>query len=168
MPLHILISSGNRTERKRAMTDYYKLLDVSRDASAEEIKQAYRKLAKRYHPDVNQGSENAAHKFKLIHEAYDTLRSEASRQAYDDRLKQEQRTGSQAAQKGGPQADRQAHATGTGAYTPPDAASVAAEFERFFGYAPRTGKKAQKKPGKKPEGPLDADNLFSNFFGIRK
>lgn len=65
-----------------AQTDYYQLLGVARDASPEEIKRAYRKLAKQYHPDVNEGVDNEE-KFKAIGEAYDVLKDPEKRQAYD-------------------------------------------------------------------------------------
>jgi len=65
-----------------AQTDYYQLLGVARDASPEEIKRAYRKLAKQYHPDVNEGVHNEE-KFKAIGEAYDVLKDPEKRQAYD-------------------------------------------------------------------------------------
>ncbi|MGH7890367.1 MAG: DnaJ domain-containing protein, partial [Thermodesulfobacteriota bacterium] len=51
--------------------DYYKTLGVSRNASGEEIKKAYRKLARRYHPDLNSGKKEAEEKFKEIQEAYE-------------------------------------------------------------------------------------------------
>lgn len=53
--------------------DYYEILGVSKDADEKEIKKAYRKLAKKYHPDVNQGDEAAAEKFKEVSEAYEVL-----------------------------------------------------------------------------------------------
>ncbi len=63
--------------------DYYKVLGVSREASADELKDAYRRLAKRYHPDANNQSEKAAARFKEINEAYDTLSDPQKRQQYD-------------------------------------------------------------------------------------
>ena len=63
-------------------TDYYKLLGVSPDATTAQIKSAYRKLAKRYHPDVND-SPDAAEKFREITEAYDTLTDPDRRRRYD-------------------------------------------------------------------------------------
>ncbi|HWP03978.1 MAG TPA: molecular chaperone DnaJ [Gemmatimonadaceae bacterium] len=65
------------------MADYYEVLGVSRDASEEEIKQAYRRLATRWHPDRNNGSKEAEEKFKAITEAYDVLRDPQKRAAYD-------------------------------------------------------------------------------------
>ncbi len=63
--------------------DYYDILGVSRTASADELKKAYRKLAMQYHPDKNQGSEEAEKKFKEISAAYDILKDEQKRAAYD-------------------------------------------------------------------------------------
>ncbi len=63
--------------------DYYNVLGVKRDASADDIKKAYRKLARKYHPDVNQGDSAAEAKFKEINEAYEVLGDADKRQKYD-------------------------------------------------------------------------------------
>lgn len=63
--------------------DYYEILGVSKDADEKEIKKAYRKLAKKYHPDVNQGDEAAAEKFKEVSEAYEVLSDPDKRKKYD-------------------------------------------------------------------------------------
>jgi curved DNA-binding protein len=64
--------------------DHYETLGVGRDASAEEIRRAYRSLARKFHPDVNKDP-GAADRFKEISEAYDTLRDDEKRAAYDQR-----------------------------------------------------------------------------------
>ncbi|MEM7792122.1 MAG: DnaJ domain-containing protein, partial [Verrucomicrobiota bacterium] len=63
--------------------DYYETLGVSRSATADELKKAYRKLAVKYHPDKNSGDAAAEAKFKEISEAYDVLKDEEKRAAYD-------------------------------------------------------------------------------------
>jgi curved DNA-binding protein len=65
------------------MEDYYKLLGIDRKASAKEIKQAYRKLARQYHPDVNPNDTSAQEKFKQINEAYEVLSDPDKKKKYD-------------------------------------------------------------------------------------
>ncbi len=80
-----------------AKQDYYAILGVQRGASAEEMKKAYRKLAMQYHPDRNPGDHKAEGKFKELNEAYDVLKDDTKRSAYD-------RFGHAAFENGGPSA----------------------------------------------------------------
>ena len=87
--------------------DYYKVLGVERNASAEEIKKAYRKLAIKYHPDKNQGNKAAEEKFKEINEANDILSDKEKRAKYDEmgeNWQQYQQQGYQGFNGGGAQA----------------------------------------------------------------
>jgi len=63
--------------------NYYEILGVDKNASQDEIKKAYRKLAKKYHPDTNPGNREAESKFKEINEAYEVLGDEEKRKKYD-------------------------------------------------------------------------------------
>src|SRR5215470_5141379 len=63
--------------------DYYELLGVDRGAAADDLKKAYRKLAMQWHPDRNPGDKAAEQKFKDINEAYDVLKDDQKRAAYD-------------------------------------------------------------------------------------
>ncbi|NLP13204.1 MAG: DnaJ domain-containing protein [Clostridium sp.] len=63
--------------------DYYKILELDKNASSEDIKKKYRKLAKKYHPDANPGNKQAEEKFKEINEAYEVLGDEEKRKKYD-------------------------------------------------------------------------------------
>jgi molecular chaperone DnaJ len=71
------------TVRKMAGKDYYGILGVNRNASERELKQAYRRLARKYHPDVNAGDRSAEARFKEINEAYEVLANKENRQKYD-------------------------------------------------------------------------------------
>jgi molecular chaperone DnaJ len=82
--------------------DYYAILGVQRKADEKEIKSAYRKLARKYHPDVNPGSKDAEEKFKEISEAYDVL-SDATKRAQYDRFGEQWKAYSRAGAGPGPE-----------------------------------------------------------------
>lgn len=90
------------------MKDPYEVLGVSRNASEEEIKQAYRRLAKQYHPDLHPGDKEAARKMQEINAAYEQLHNPAQRNAASDRAQNNTRPqgtdsyGGQAQQSGDP------------------------------------------------------------------
>ncbi len=69
--------------KKMTEKDYYELLEVSKSASGEEIKKAFHRLAMKYHPDRNPGDKEAEIRFKEINEAYEVLKDEQKRAAYD-------------------------------------------------------------------------------------
>src|ERR687897_759523 len=66
-----------------AKQDYYEILGIKRDAKPDEIKKAYRRLARKYHPDVNPGDKTAEERFKQMSEAFDVLSDPKKRAVYD-------------------------------------------------------------------------------------
>jgi curved DNA-binding protein len=68
------------------LRNYYQVLGVSRDATGEEIKKSFRKLARQYHPDVNPNNNEAEEKFKAIAAAYEVLSNKEKREQYDAEL----------------------------------------------------------------------------------
>jgi molecular chaperone DnaJ len=78
-----VINPNSECPSSMAKQDFYEVLGVSRSASAEDLKRVYRKLAMQFHPDRNAGDKSAEQKFKDINEAYDVLKDEQKRAAYD-------------------------------------------------------------------------------------
>ncbi len=82
-PVFLCLTQGRGTTRMaQTRRDYYEVLDVPRDASTDDVKKAYRRLARQYHPDVNRES-GAEERFKEINEAYEVLTDGDKRAAYD-------------------------------------------------------------------------------------
>jgi molecular chaperone DnaJ len=129
--------------------NYYDILGVKRDASDKDIKQAYRRLARKYHPDVNPGDKSAEAKFKEVNAAYEVLADKDKRQKYDQYGDQWQHA-DQFAQAGRQQAQYRDFAGGgtTFHYTQDDIGGLDSLFEEILGgargrgsrrYAPRRG-----------------------------
>ena len=118
-----------------AKADYYDQLGVDRSASAAELKSAYRKLAKKYHPDVNPGDAAAEQKFKDVSEAYEVLKDDQSRAAYDQ-------FGHAAFEQGGGFGG-QGGFGGDGGFS--GFGDIGDIFEEFFGGAGRAGRGGQRQ-----------------------
>jgi DnaJ-class molecular chaperone len=125
--------------------DYYDVLGVSRTASAEEIKRAYRKLARKYHPDRNPGDKEAEAKFKEVQQAHDVL-SDAQKRAQYDQFGADfgQAAG---ARGGGTGTFRWGAGPGGAEFTEFDLGDAEAIFQQFFGggAGPRAGRQGPRR-----------------------
>lgn len=158
-----------RLLRKReSFMDYYKILGVPRDADEGQIKRAYRKKAKQYHPDLNPGNAEAEAKFKNIVEAYEVLGNAEKRRQYD--AKQEKAAGF--GQKTGQNrtSDKNRAATprmNFGEFTK--------DMEKYFGFSFTAGASPQgqggsrggQKAGGGKKNPLDVTDMFEAFMKMK-
>ncbi len=139
--------------------DYYRILGVSTDASEAEIKKAYRKLSRQYHPD-NVG-EGARDRFEKVQEAYAVLSDRQKREAYDQKKEQKEDKSSgphrNAGQKSSPEKPEN-----FGDFDPSAFFGDAARrnFDRFFGFD--RDKKAEKAAKK-----VDTEERFESFFHFK-
>lgn len=147
--------------------DPYATLGISNDAGEDDVKKAYRKLAKKYHPDMNQGNKEAEIKFKQVGEAYKILSDKKARAAYDDARRKE-RAARQA--PGGPKPKAKDAAPTRRNF---DIGNMAQDFERFYGFNPGSGEitredKLNVNARKKKKNPLDTTAIFDAFMGFKK
>lgn len=132
------------------MKNFYECLGVTPQASDKEIKTAYRRLAKKYHPDAIKDHPDWSEKMYEIQAAYEVLGDPGKRKKYDESLlskekKEKQKAGGEPGENPG-----------------------MSQFERFFGFQPGKGMETyhDKKSGeKKPGGPINPDALFEAYFG---
>lgn len=141
--------------------DYYKILNVGKDASEGQIKSAYRNLSKKYHPDVNPGDAQAERRFQEVSEAYAILGEPAKRQAYDkERAAAKAPGGKEAAKKERSRTQNQASF---------HYEEMSAQFEQFFGFGAKNdtnGKQSQTNKQENKTNPIDMTDMFERYMGF--
>lgn len=145
------------------MKDYYKILNVQENATQDEIKRAYRKLAKKYHPDRNANDDNAKSMFQDVNEAYGILGNEESRAKYDSKKenkkefnKNENKTSSKKTSEKNSARSKEECMNDLNNY-----------FENFFGFDAKSNN-VNKEKLKKKKNPIDTSNMFNSFFNLNK
>ncbi|MEC1180042.1 DnaJ domain-containing protein [Metasolibacillus meyeri] len=138
------------------MATHYETLGLKQDATAEQIKLAYRKLSKQHHPDVSGGSKESEKIFLDVQEAYKVLKDPTLKEAYDVKLANGGPSFSQqrASETGKPKAEWQ--------QADLNMDNIQKNFEQFFGFNPRTKEVSSSLQNKK--NPLDTTELFERFF----
>ena len=147
------------------MKNYYEVLGVSRDATKDEIKKAFRVMAKKYHPDKNKDDNDAIKKFQDASEAQEVIGNEESRAEYDKKLDGFNSRKSQAGQgfKGKSEGDKsKTETTSKSSKSPYE--NLQDCFEGFFGFKPNSSKIDKDKMGKKSKNPIDTSAMFESFF----
>lgn len=147
-------------EDKRMAKNYYKILEISENATEKDIKAAYRKLAKKYHPDLNPNNKEAEQKFREVAEAYGALSDENKRKKYDAEQRQNQGPGE--AKKS---TSKKASTHGNGPSQADIFNSVSGGASDDFWDIKSQYEQKQKREAKAKEGPLNTDAMFNSFFG---
>ncbi len=147
------------------MENLYRVLGVPEDAAEDDLKLAYRKLAKKYHPDANPGDRECEKRFQAINEAYSILSSPEKRKKYDAEYRRFRAESGSASGAGTAHGAASAKEQSSGI----DFENIHRTFERFFGFNPdtKTVTNEQKlNPGAR--NPLDTTDLFERFMGIKR
>ena len=137
------------------MENYYNILGVAQSANQDEIKKAFRNLAKKYHPDLHPNNTAIELKFKKINEAYEILKNEEKRKEYNKKLggkKDTKPPKSQPTKK---------------AENEFNFSSMNNSFENFFGFEAKTGKITNENKLKN-KNPLNTSDLFEKYMGFKK
>ncbi len=129
------------------MKDLYKILEIRKEANKDEIKKAYRALAKKYHPDRNSGDAEAERKFIEVNKAYEILSDERLKKEYDEKFNQ--KTSTQEKSKKGKSAN-----VNNFKFDPSNFGNM---FDSFFD--PKVDEKASDNKVKKK-----VDNMFNSYF----
>lgn len=145
------------------MKNYYEVLEVSKDATREEIKKAFRRLAKKYHPDTNVNDATLTEKFHEINEAYNVLSDEKSRNEYDDKLINKGTKKEETKSKSGNSNQRPKATDMKSAME-----NLNAQFEDYFGFSANSSEVKEDFLNKKQKNPLDTSQIFNSFFSTKK
>lgn len=146
------------------MKNLYEVLQVSVDADIKEIKKSYKKLAKKYHPDLNPNNKEYEEKFKEISNAYEILSDETKRSKYNREFKNKNNNESNFY---GEKENKNRTKQNSYKTTNIDFENISKEFESFFGFNPKS-KNINKNFNKKTKSPIDTSDMFESFFKSKK
>lgn len=140
------------------MKDFYQILGVKPDATEEEIKKAFRSLAKKYHPDMHPDDATMEAKFKEVNDAYAVLSDSKKRTEYDLSRNGQTNTKEKKQERENTRQEKQAEKV--------DFSQMHKSFEQFFGFDPKT-KEVTNEEKLKKQNPLDTTDLFEKFMGMK-
>ena len=143
-----------------AARNYYTVLGIKQTDSEDTIRQAYRKLAKKYHPDLNPGDKTAESKMQEIGEAWETLGDERRRKEYDAKL-------SGAAPKKPFAAEPSTTPRSNRPMTQEDFLNMSKVFDQTLSKEAIRASANQKKVRQNPNDPLNTDAFFEQFMGFK-
>lgn len=144
------------------MKDYYKILGLTKEASKDEIKKAFRSLAKKYHPDKNKDDESAIKMFQDVSEAYEVLGNEKSREEYDKKLETMNSKQANGTRPNGFNMNKNTSKKQT--TTSKDKfENLNSYFEGFFGFKAGTNEVNKDKLNRN-KNPMDTTDMFESFF----
>lgn len=149
------------------MKDYYKILNVSINATNDELKKAFRSLAKKYHPDRNPDDKDALRKFQEVNEAYEVLSKEDTRKKYDnERANFKDKRSKETEDKN----NRNSRSNSENKKYQDKGESIEnlnRYFEGFFGFNANSSE-VNKDKLKREKNPIDTSKMFESFFNIKK
>lgn len=155
------------------MKSYYQILEINSKATQDEIKKAYRKLAKKLHPDLNPNDKRAAELFSQVQTAYETLSDEDKRQDYDKKIGHSQSNSTPHGNDNNfnnKQTNRSNSTNSTSSTI--DFEAMHNSFESFFGFNPQTGNISNEEKlnmnKNSQKNPLDMTDMFESFMGFKK
>lgn len=149
------------------MKDYYKILGVSENSNNDELKKAFRKLAKKYHPDRNKDDEGAKLKFQEVNEAYGVLSDEKSRKEYDEKRAAFNNEKENKSSRNATQSSRKKEQKSNTRSKEDAMEDLNNYFSNFFGFDPKSNNMNKDKL-KKQKNPIDTSNMFESFFKVKK
>lgn len=146
------------------MKDYYKILQVEKNASPDEIKKSFRKLAKKFHPDSNSGNKEAEEKFKEVNEAYSILGDESKKARYDLDISNQSESNLNRFNKKNTSKERN---KSNNKMSESDFMKTDNMFENFFGFNPK-GNGFNFNNKDENIKPMKTNEAFEKVFGKRR
>ena len=144
--------------------DYYKILNISTEATKDEIKKSFRTLAKKYHPDRNPNDKEALRKFQDVNEAYEVLSKEDSRKKYDQERNKFKNSNNRETNN---KAKRANSSNNKYQDKGESIENLNKYFESFFGFNANSND-INKDKLKNQKNPIDTSGMFESFFNIKK